>query len=71
MFPIELGDSNRFFKCKINNKTEVIYIPIIPPRHMNAAIHDASSIVILPDANGVSSDIKIKKFGLVQPHVTP
>lgn len=35
------------------------------------AIDEASSIVIFPLGNGVSSDMRIKIFGLVQTVLTP
>lgn len=41
------------------------------PTHKSDAIHEASSIVILPDGNGVSSDVSQKTAGLFHPSVVP
>lgn len=39
--------------------------------HDSDAIHDASSIEILPEGNGVSFEASETIFGLGHPHVTP
>lgn len=48
-------------------KTE---FPTTPPMQIIEAIQDSSSVEILPDGNGVSSDFKSKREGLAQPEVT-
>lgn len=54
---------------------DVIYpkmmLPINPPTHSKLAIHEASSIVIGPDGNGDSSDVRIRILGDDHPDVTP
>lgn len=46
-------------------------LPINPPTPISEAIQEASSIVILPDGNGVLSDVNRMMLGLAHPHVTP
>lgn len=41
------------------------------PRHRSDAIHDASSMFITPDRNGVSSDVSKTIVGLVHPSAMP
>lgn len=45
--------------------------PKIPPKNPRDTTHDASSIVILPDGSGVSSDINKIILGLAHPPVLP
>ena len=45
--------------------------PIKPPIAQSDAIHDASSVVILPVGNGDQSEVRIKILGLVQPTPIP
>lgn len=46
-------------------------VPTVPPIQEIDEIHDASVIEILPDGNGVSSDIRIGTFGPDQPDDNP
>lgn len=46
-------------------------LPIIPPHDNKETIHDDSSIVIFPDANGVWSDVSNKIFDEAQPSAIP
>lgn len=46
-------------------------LPIKPPTHRIDAAHEASSIVILPDGNGVLSEVSKIIFGDDHPAVTP
>lgn len=41
------------------------------PKPDNDEIHDSSSVVIFPDAKGVSSDLNSSKFGPVNPITIP
>lgn len=41
------------------------------PAHKSDTIHEASSIVIFPDGNGVLSDVSNKVAGLANPSVIP
>lgn len=45
--------------------------PITPPTHKSDATQEASSIVIEPDGNGLSSDVSNRIFGELHPAVTP
>lgn len=45
--------------------------PIKPPIGNSAANHEASSIVIFPDGNNVSSDVSTGILGVTQPIFTP
>lgn len=45
--------------------------PMKPPIGRSAANHEASSIVILPDGNNVSSDVSRGMLGVIQPIFTP
>lgn len=46
-------------------------LPTNPPMHVSDATHDAWSIEILPDDNGVRFDVSNSIFGLGHPHVMP
>lgn len=46
-------------------------VPIVPPIQEIEEIHDASVIEILPDGNGVSSDVRIGTCGPDQPDESP
>lgn len=51
--------------------TPKITFPVRPPTFVSEVIHDISSIVSLPDGNGVLSDISKITFGLHHPTLTP
>lgn len=60
-----------FFRPNIFAMKPQKMLPIKPPTDKSDAIHEASSIVILPDDNGESSDISKMMLGIIQPPIIP
>lgn len=63
--------SRGFFRPNLLAMKPNSTFPINPPTHKSDAIQDASSISILPDGNGVSSDVSKLIVGLAQPTPIP